>query len=44
MAPGWQRIMFDSRDGSGHALPAGVYFYRVRAGAETRTRKMIITH
>jgi FlgD Ig-like domain len=44
MARGWQRIMFDARDAAGGGLPAGVYFYKVRAGAETRTRKMVITH
>jgi hypothetical protein len=27
---------------NGAALPSGVYFYRVHAGAETVTRKMVI--
>jgi hypothetical protein len=40
---GWQRILFDARSASGVALPAGVYFYKVRAGGETRTHKMVIT-
>jgi len=36
-AQGWRTLRFDGR-----ALPSGVYFYRVTAGAETRTRKIVI--
>jgi hypothetical protein len=43
MERGWQRIMFDARDGTGALIPAGVYFYRVSANGQTRTRKMVIT-
>lgn len=43
MEHGWQRIMFDARDGAGALLPAGVYFYKVSAQGQTRTRKMVIT-
>jgi len=39
---GWQRMVFEARGSSGAALPTGVYFYKVRAAGETRTRKMVI--
>ena len=41
-AAGWTRVPFAARDGAGRALPSGVYFYRVRAGATTVTSKMVI--
>ncbi|HET6349543.1 MAG TPA: T9SS type A sorting domain-containing protein [Candidatus Krumholzibacteria bacterium] len=37
-------LAFDGRDNHAHALPSGVYFYRVHAGSETVTRKMLIEH
>ena len=40
---GWQRLIFDGRSTSGQRLPTGVYFYRVRAGVETVTNKMVLT-
>ncbi|HEX6791605.1 MAG TPA: T9SS type A sorting domain-containing protein [Candidatus Krumholzibacteria bacterium] len=40
---GWTRVPFAARDAVGGMLPSGVYFYRVRAGAESVTRKMVIT-
>jgi len=42
MSAGHQAVTFDGRDASGRALPSGVYFYRVTAGAETATRKIVI--
>jgi len=42
MSAGHQALTFDGRDASGRALPSGVYFYRVTAGAETATRKIVI--
>ena len=39
---GWNTLRIEARDASGHQLPSGVYFYRVHAGAETVTRKMVI--
>ena len=39
---GWQRLTLESRDHEGRALPAGVYFYRVRANGEEVVRKMLI--
>ena len=39
---GARLITFDSRDERGKSLPSGLYFYRVRAGDATVTRKMVI--
>ena len=39
---GAARLTFDGRDDRAHALPSGVYFYRVHAGGETVTKKMVI--
>lgn len=39
---GWQRVPFDGRNDTGRLLPSGVYFYRVQAGGETVTRKMVL--
>jgi hypothetical protein len=39
---GATRLSFDGRDDDARALPSGVYFYRVRAGTETMTKKMVI--
>jgi hypothetical protein len=35
-------LSFDGRDDRAHALPSGVYFYRVHAAGETVTKKMVI--
>jgi hypothetical protein len=35
-------MRFDGHDDAGRLLPSGVYFYRVHAGAETVTEKMVI--
>ena len=42
MEKGWRKVAIEARDASGALLPSGVYFYRVRAGAETVTNKMVI--
>jgi len=39
---GWSRFTFQPFDNSGHELASGVYFYRVRAGGSSVTRKMLI--
>ncbi len=35
-------IEFDGRDDRGVALASGVYFYRLRAGGDSQTRKMVL--
>ncbi len=39
---GRHRLTFDSRSEDGHPLSSGVYFYRLIAGANTETRKMLL--
>jgi hypothetical protein len=41
-AAGWRDVRIEARDAGGNALASGVYFYRVQAGGETITRKMVI--
>ena len=41
-ARGWVAVRMDARDDHGRLLASGVYFYRVHAGAETITKKMVI--
>lgn len=35
-------VMWDSKDSDGHYLNSGVYFYTLRAGDFTQTRKMVL--
>ncbi|RMF66411.1 MAG: T9SS C-terminal target domain-containing protein, partial [Calditrichaeota bacterium] len=42
MAPGRHRVRWDGRDGSGRAMPTGVYFYRLKAGKITKTNRMLL--
>jgi hypothetical protein len=42
MSAGSREMRFDGHDDAGRQLPSGVYFYRVHAGAETVTEKMVI--
>lgn len=39
---GYYNIIWDRRDSSGKEVTAGVYFYIIKAGACTATRKMVI--
>lgn len=39
---GATRLAFDGLNDRARALPSGVYFYRVHAGSETVTKKMVI--
>jgi hypothetical protein len=39
---GWNTVKLTDRDDKGAPLASGVYFFRIRAGAETVTRKMVI--
>jgi hypothetical protein len=43
LAAGWRELVFDGRADSGAMLASGVYFYRVYAGNETHTRKLVIS-
>jgi hypothetical protein len=39
---GRHEIVWDGRDGRGNAASSGIYFYRLSAGGETMTRKMVL--
>jgi hypothetical protein len=39
---GWQQITMSGTNESGQLLASGVYFYKIHAGAQTLTRKMLI--
>jgi len=39
---GEHRFIWDGRDDAGNPVGSGVYFYRVKAGDEVRTRKMLL--
>ena len=39
---GWRDVVVDGRDDSGRLLASGVYFCRVSAGGETRTKKVVV--
>jgi hypothetical protein len=41
---GWDTLRISAVDDRGAVLPSGVYFYKVHAGAETVTKKMVVTH
>lgn len=42
MPAGTQAITWDGRDDANHELGSGVYYYTVRAGADTSSRKMML--
>lgn len=42
--PGWREVAWDGRDPRGRLLPAGVYVYRVKAGGQVATGKMVFLH
>ena len=39
---GRHRVVWDGRDGGGHALASGVYFYRLWAGAREQRRSLVM--
>jgi hypothetical protein len=39
---GRQELTWNGRDANGRLLPAGVYFYRLRAGTQVATKKLIL--
>jgi hypothetical protein len=41
-APAHDRVVWDGRDEAGTVVPSGVYFYKIFAGSDTATRKMLL--
>lgn len=41
-SPGYYTVTWEGKDNSGNEVPCGVYFYRMRAGDFTQTRKMTL--
>jgi len=39
---GSHAIVWDGRDGTGNAVPSGIYLYRLESGPQSQTRKMIL--
>ncbi len=39
---GIHRVKWNGRDDSGNSVPGGVYFYKITAGSQTQTRKMLL--
>ena len=42
MTRGTHTVVWDGRDGTGRPVGSGVYFYRLRAGKQALSRKMIL--
>jgi len=42
MPAGYHDVNWDGKDGDGRAAASGVYWYRVTAGAEERSRKLLV--
>jgi len=42
LSPGTHRVQWDSRDDAGASVPTGIYFYRLRAGEFTASRKLAL--
>jgi len=42
MPPGLHQRVWDGRDAQGRLVPNGIYFYRLAAGSEVRTMKMMV--
>ncbi len=41
-SPGEQTIIWDGQDDRGRTVPAGIYFYKIRSGWYSSTKKMIL--
>jgi hypothetical protein len=42
MPAGRSSVKWNGRDANGHAVGSGIYFYRLRSGSSTQTRKMVL--
>jgi hypothetical protein len=42
LSAGTYRVRWDGVDGSGRSVSSGVYFYRIRAGDHTQTKRMLL--
>jgi flagellar hook assembly protein FlgD len=42
MPAGEHRVLWDGRNNGGGPVASGVYFYRIVAGNQTATRKMVL--
>jgi len=40
--PGARAVTWEGRDDAGRFVASGVYFYRLRAGSTTLTRRMVL--
>ena len=39
---GYRFVEWDSTNNVGQQMPAGIYFYKLKAGEQEKTRKMIL--
>jgi hypothetical protein len=44
MEPGLHAIRWEARDHRGRSVPSGVYFYRLSAGQEIRSGRLVLAH
>lgn len=40
--PGYYKVVWDGRDDTGRRVTSGIYFYKIRAGPYTATKKLIL--
>jgi flagellar hook assembly protein FlgD len=39
---GYRRIVWDSKEDDGNEVASGIYFYKIKAGEFTKSKKMVI--